>query len=150
MNTRTFVLAAAVMLAMPAAATTGGTAPSAANTLLNTYMVAKVNPASAVGKANVSLTTQTGSCDLQGCVAGPAPSLAAAMSSGKPTISGTYSLTNWSSGWRYQDIGVHDLCVVTTANENNNNDTWAGVQPVGGRWRLAINNASVTATCYNF
>ena len=69
---------------------------------------------------------------------------------GAPRLS-TYNLQNYNNSYNYLNIGSHDVCLSLYGNENDSNDTWRGVQNIGGNnWRITIKNASETAICLDW
>jgi len=69
---------------------------------------------------------------------------------GAPRLS-TYSLENYNNSYNYLNLGAHDVCLSLYGNENDSNDTWRGVQNIGGNnWRITIKNASETAICLDW
>ena len=69
---------------------------------------------------------------------------------GAPQLS-TYSLQNYNNSYNYLNLGSHDVCLSLYGNENDQDDTWRGVQNIGGNnWRITIKNASETAICLDW
>ena len=71
-------------------------------------------------------------------------------SGGKPNKT-FYTYTNYNSSFNYYNIGQHDVCVSIYGNENDQNDTWRGVeQYAADQWRITVKNSSETALCLDW
>lgn len=69
---------------------------------------------------------------------------------GKPKLT-QYAYTNYNSSYSYYGIGFHDVCLSAYGNENDRDDSWRGVQPLGdGTWRITVKDGSETAICLDW
>jgi len=69
---------------------------------------------------------------------------------GKPNKT-FYTYTNYNNSYNYSYIGQHDVCVSIYGNENDQNDTWRGVeQYAADQWRITVKNSSETALCLDW
>ena len=69
---------------------------------------------------------------------------------GKPNKT-FYTYTNYNNSYNYSYIGQHDVCVSIYGNENDQNDTWRGVeQYAADQWRITVKNGSETALCLDW
>ena len=62
-----------------------------------------------------------------------------------------YSYSNYKSSYNYYNIGTHDVCVSIYGNENDQDDTWRGVEQYAtDQWRITVKNGSETALCLDW
>ncbi len=73
-----------------------------------------------------------------------------ASSGGKPRKS-FYYYSNYNNSYNYSYIGQHDVCVSIYGNENDQNDTWRGVEQYAtDLWRITVKNGSEMALCLDW
>lgn len=69
---------------------------------------------------------------------------------GKPKLT-PYTFSNYGSSFKYLNIGVHDFCTSQYGNENDRDDSWRGVRPVGdGTWQIVIKDGEENAMCMDW
>lgn len=69
---------------------------------------------------------------------------------GKPKLS-QYSYTNYNQSYNYYNVGSHDFCTSQYGNENDRDDSWRGVQPVGdGTWQIVVKDGSESIMCLDW
>ncbi|MGS4350731.1 hypothetical protein ACKURU_13150 [Enterobacter roggenkampii] len=73
-----------------------------------------------------------------------------ASSGGKPRKS-FYYYSNYNNSYNYSYIGQHDVCVSIYGNENDQDDTWRGVEQYAtDLWRITVKNGSEMALCLDW
>ena len=71
-------------------------------------------------------------------------------SGGKPNKT-FYTYTNYNNSYNYSYLGKHDVCVSIYGNENDQDDTWRGVEQYAtDQWRITVKNSSETALCLDW